>query len=167
MKYIISIFFLLTGFYSTAQIPPLNVIIDDYIQVYKKANFEEKLIAITISANEDSKYFISDISRSLVYGAANKLTSEKQNFILGVYKGIFCEVTNEVANRNPNILKPLSPKFFKKADKASKVSDKNGKVWIFDLALTNYEPQLVIIYDYLLKMQEEIYIDGRIVNNKL
>lgn len=137
----------------------LKVSVDDYIQTYKNSKADEELIAISVSI-KDSKYFISDISKTMVYGYANKLTSNK-NLFIGTYQGIFCVVYDKIeSNEELDFIKPINLFFLQESNEASKTII-DGKTIIFDLALTTHEPNLAIEYDYSSKTKLKYYLDGK------
>jgi hypothetical protein len=138
--------------------------IDDYVMTYKDSNIETPLLGMVISSksiNGNIKYFIDDAPEKFILGGINDLKKKNNNsFLIGVYKGILCKFYSENQNDYSSVFKKVSPEIFKKANSAQTITDSNGKNYTVDLSLTNWEPNISIIYNLYKNKKEIKYLEG-------
>lgn len=153
---IIKLFLILLIFTSCSSIKnnnsnEMSTSLDDFIVYYKSKKIEKKLKVIMISTKiEKDKlvYIINDAPEDVFYGDLNKFDKNKNvNVYMGTYKNILCEIHSEEIQKFKHIFSDLNKKTIEKARLSEKIKDKDGKNYIFDLSLLNWNPELIIIYN--------------------
>ena len=131
---------------------------------YKDSNIETPLLGMVISSksiNGNIKYFIDDAPEKFILGAVNDLKkNNNKSFLIGIYKGVLCKFQSENQNIYSHVFNKVSPEIFKKAKSSQTMTDSNGKSYIVDLSLTNWEPNISIIYNVSENKKEIIYLEG-------
>ena len=129
----------------------LTECLDDYINNYSKYHSDDSLVAIIIRTkvidNKDN-FIIDDAPKSIIYGALNELKNNNANtaYKIGIYRGVLCQFYNKSFNNYINIFSDLDLTTIQDANSSQVLTDQNGKSIKVDLSLTNWDPNIEVVY---------------------
>lgn len=132
----------------------IQVCLDDFISNYStfETNDIDTLVSVLIQKKDG--YIVMDTPKEFVLGSLNDINSDKLEYKIRTYKGIFCIYNKSEFSSNLTFLKKVSKSIKEEAKTDSKFTFPSGKEIKIDYTNLNWEPQVKVFYDFKNKKKK-------------